>query len=306
MKFQIKDNIFDYSADLQALNLNIQDISYNVKKHNVEVQVEKVPTVIIATFRYTLMKLIPTKRIKVEIGDFLSSDKNIILEDACKRIEQLYISSDCPTGKVEINYQNTDDSQNFIFVNSHMIKFSTVSANFAKYVNKQDLFPLGLTHNIIMKGEINEDISLNTNVFHDAIFNNMKRDFVQETDKDGMFTNSGKLEFQYMNNVDAKSLINQALNIMIEKLNYILNNLETVIQKVVTKYQLYIDNDRSECYANLIRYYICKNIKDFYKIDTRTEDYNSILIIDTYSKDQIIEFMRKSLAMAISDIKSLI
>lgn len=303
MKFQIKDNIFDYSADAKALNL---DINYNVKKHDVEIQVDKVPTVIIATFRYTLMKLIPTKRIKVNIGDFLSSDKNIILEDACKRIEQLYISSDCPNGNIEINYQNTDDSQNFIFVNSHMIKFTTASADFAKYVNKQDLFPLGLTHNITMKGEINEDIALNTNVFHDAIFNNMKRDFIQELDKDGMFINSGKLEFQYMNNIDAKSLVAQTLNIMVEKLKTILNNLDIAIQKIVTKYQIYIDNDRSECYANLIRYYICKNIKDFYKIDTRTEDYNSILIIDTYSKDQIFEFMRKSLTMAIADIESLI
>lgn len=303
MKFQIKDNIFDYSADAKALNL---DINYNVKKHDVEIQVDKVPTVIIATFRYTLMKLIPTKRIKVNIGDFLSSDKNIILEDACKRIEQLYISSDCPNGNIEINYQNTDDSQNFIFVNSHMIKFTTASADFAKYVNKQYLFPLGLTHNITMKGEINEDISLNTNVFHDAIFNNMKRDFIQELDKDGMFINSGKLEFQYMNNIDAKSLVAQTLNIMVEKLKNILNNLDIAIQKIVTKYQIYIDNDRSECYANLIRYYICKNIKDFYKIDTRTEDYNSILIIDTYSKDQIFEFMRKSLTMAIADIESLI
>lgn len=303
MKFQIKDNIFDYSADAKALNL---DINYNVKKHDVEIQVDKVPTVIIATFRYTLMKLIPTKRIKVNIGDFLSSDKNIILEDACKRIEQLYISSDCPNGNIEINYQNTDDSQNFIFVNSHMIKFTTASADFAKYVNKQDLFPLGLTHNITMKGEINEDIALNTNVFHDAIFNNMKRDFIQELDKDGMFINSGKLEFQYMNNIDAKSLVAQTLNIMVEKLKNILNNLDIAIQKIVTKYQIYIDNDRSECYANLIRYYICKNIKDFYKIDTRTEDYNSILIIDTYSKDQIFEFMRKSLTMAIADIESLI
>jgi hypothetical protein len=270
------------------------------------------PGILISAFRYSLLKLIKTPRITVDLFDVDTNDKSFLVERFISSMNSIYLHDSCP--KVNFNIDVINKTSKYMYVSTKSIKYTNNTSNSidsnnkiitAEFANDFNIAALKSGKYLRVKGSIIEGSAIETNsVFHNGI-NNFSRT-LHESKDDIIALNSGKIEFMYSNGLTAKKMIKSACDVLCE----ILLSLENSLNIDVGKYSLLINYDRSCIIANLIYTYLeihynAQNIT-YLKCDYKQyNDFSSLLLFnDVPNLQENLNTVLKSLAKLITKIST--
>lgn len=309
----VTDKVYDYNS-FSELKFTSDDLV--VDDHRVRVKVNKFSKNMIASLKYVLLELMPTKRLVLSEEDIDTDEMKVMHSCIVQELRMAKVASDCPYDSFKLNYKYVDKpvfdpvtSKTFKYVNTRNIVMFNESNPKAvsdkKYVNAMDFCAIEFGKFISISGRIEEHNSYSANSLYKYITTEFKRDLTDgHNGVVGYY--DGEFEFHYIDNKTGKQVLVDAFKILIEIIESIQNS-ESQIKLVLGGCVVEVPNDRSGVISYLIDVYILMQTKtNVIQVNKISQNGKTIMNFEDITIEDLKIVLDRALSSLVGELKNLI
>lgn len=310
----VTDRIYDYKGEFPEMKFTDSDLV--VDEHRVKVKMTKFSKNLVASLKYVLLELIPTKRLVLSEENINTDEMKIMSSCVVQELRMAKVASNCPYDSFRLNFKYVDNltfdpvtSKMFKYVNTRDIVMFNDGGKSSKpgerYINAMDICAVEFGKVISIEGRIEEHNSYSANSLYKYITTEFKRDFTDgHNGVVGYY--DGEFEFRYFDNRSGKDVMKHALKILIEIMESI-KNAEPQIKLVLGSCVVEVPYDRSGVISYLIDVYILMQTKNtVIQVNKISQNGKTLMNFEDISIEDLKIILNRALDSLIGEIKSLI